>query len=104
MTAESDAAAEHVRSYASEAQEALMTEAVDAILRDVFQGRRDNLRAHMLNVAGKVCRRHPWPHFEEVVEREVRHRLAGGEPRNHLAAAVARVTSPGKPDETGGAS
>lgn len=86
----------HVRSFAQESQEQLLTDVVDAILSDVFQDRRSNLRTHMLNVAAKVSRKHPWPFFEQVVAAEVERRLAGGEPREWFVAAMneSRVRTP----------
>ena len=74
--------------YGTEAQGLLLTEVVDALLRDVFQGRKDHLREHMLGVAAKVSRKHVWPFFDLIVEREVAHRMAGGEPRSYLGAVV----------------
>ena len=57
------------------AQFRLAVDFVDAILRDVFQSKRDHLRGQMLDVAAKVSRKHPWPYFDECVEAEVERRL-----------------------------
>jgi hypothetical protein len=54
----------------------LLVEYVDRVLADVFQGRKPELREHLLGVAAKVSRKHPWPYFEECVEAEVGRRLA----------------------------
>lgn len=72
--------------FVSSAQEMLGRDFVDAILTDVFQGKRDHLREHMLGMVAKVSRRHPWPYFEECVESEVQRRLAA-----HDAATADRV-------------
>lgn len=86
----------YVRGFASQAQELLLAEVVDAILAKVFQGKRPGLRAHMLNVAGKVSRRHPWPFFEEVVAAEVQRRIDGAPPLDFMAASAARRACPEK--------
>ncbi|HET6917271.1 MAG TPA: hypothetical protein VFH56_14350 [Acidimicrobiales bacterium] len=74
----------------------LAADFTDAILRDVFQGKRDHLRGQMLDVAAKVSRRHPWPYFEECVEAEVQKRVADlaakvealAEERERIAQAI----------------
>lgn len=66
--------------FGTSAQERLLVEYVDTILADVFQGRRPELREHLIGVAAKVSRKHPWPYFDECVSTEVERRLAGKEP------------------------
>lgn len=73
---------QHLRDWdriAPTAQMRLADDMVDAILCDVFQGRRDHLRDHLRAVAYKQARKHPWPYFEECVAAEVARRLAANE-------------------------
>lgn len=62
-------------SFPTSAQERLLVEYVDTILDKVFQGRKPQLRDHLLGIAAKVAAQHPWPYFEECVEAEVQRRL-----------------------------
>ena len=64
----------------STSQFRLASDFIDAILRDVFQGKRDHLRGQMLDVAARVSRKHPWPYFEECVAAEVERRLTSVTP------------------------
>ena len=73
--------------FPTSAQERLLTEYVDTVLDKVFQGQKPHLRDHLLGIAAKVARNHPWPFFEEVVEAEVQRRLAGMTPRTAHEAA-----------------
>lgn len=62
--------------FSTNAQALLLGEYVERVLADVFQGRKPELREHLLGVAAKVSRKHPWPFFEECVVAEVERRLA----------------------------
>ncbi|HEY9263236.1 MAG TPA: hypothetical protein VIQ11_01365 [Mycobacterium sp.] len=70
------------------AQHRLVDDAIDAILRDVLQGKKDHLRDQMRAVAYKRIRQHHgWPYFEECVEKAV------GERTKTAEAKIARVVA-----------
>jgi len=85
----------------STAQFRIASDFIDAILRDVFQGRKDHLRGQMLDIAAKVSRRHPWPYFDQCVEAEVNARLAAGYLSPEQAASEDRAAMSIDPEPPG---
>lgn len=51
-------------------QQVCATVVVDAILSDVFQGKRDEQREHMLDVAARHCRRIDWGPPGDIDEKQ----------------------------------
>ena len=50
-------------------QQVCATVTVDAILKDVFQGKRDDMREQMLNVAARHCRKIEWGPPQDIDEK-----------------------------------